>query len=45
MTIYLINGKPHIAAHNGYQAISEYEYHMAIEQGEIDTVEDVNLYD
>jgi uncharacterized membrane protein len=45
MTVFIINGRPHIEAHNGFQAISEYEYYMAIEQGEISEVLEVEQYD
>jgi hypothetical protein len=41
MTIYLLNGKPHIAVSNGYQPISDYEYYMMLEQSEVDNVEEV----
>jgi hypothetical protein len=33
MSIYIINGKPHIAVSNGFQAISDYDYYMMLEQG------------
>jgi len=41
MTIYLLNGKPHIAVSSGYQLISDYEYYMMLEQSEVDNVEEV----
>ena len=33
MTIFLINGKPHISVSNGFQLVSDYDYYMMIEQG------------
>lgn len=45
MTIYMINGKPHIAVSNAFREISQYEYYMMIEHNEIQNVEDVTLID
>lgn len=39
MTVFVIYGKPHISAPNGYQRISDYEYYMMLEQNEVDRVE------
>jgi hypothetical protein len=33
MSIFIINGKPHIAVSNGFQPISDYDYYMMLEQG------------
>lgn len=45
MTIYMINGKPHIAVSNAFREISQYEYYMMIEHNEVNHVEEVSLYD
>jgi hypothetical protein len=45
MTIYFLNGRPHIAMENHYKEISHYEFYMMIEHNEVSNVEDVNFYD
>jgi hypothetical protein len=39
MTIYLINGKPHIAVSNGFQPVGDQLYYLMIEQSQIDHME------
>jgi hypothetical protein len=45
MTIYFLNGRPHIAMENHYKEISQYEFYMMLEHNEVKRVEEVNLYD
>jgi hypothetical protein len=45
MTIYIINGKPHVAVENYFKEISHQEYYMLLESNEKISIEDVNIYD
>jgi len=45
MTIYIINGKPHVAAENYFKEISYQDYYMLLESDARIKIEDVNLYD
>lgn len=44
MTIFWINGKPHLSVHSGFQIISEYQYYTMLEHGEIEEIQEVELY-
>lgn len=43
MSIYIINGKAHIAVPNGFQPIEYLTYMEMIESGEIDQMEVIEL--
>ena len=44
MTIYFLNGRPHISMDNYYKEISQYEYYMMLENNEVKAVEEY-VYD
>lgn len=45
MTIYYINGKPHIAVSNAFKPVSEREVYDLLESDEIIHFEDVEIHD
>lgn len=45
MTIFMIHGRPHITAHNSFLELSKGDYHMLLEHGEIESVQEVEMYD
>lgn len=45
MTVYIVNGKPHVADTNGFRAIPTLLYHALLERGAIKHVEEVETID